>query len=534
MGAIHPSIDPALVRRLTELLPLRVFVQTGAPARAAALPAALPQFERVHAIRLSPDPSEQGAKEPDRAGPVTVHTGRSPEVLRRIRPELSKREVLYWLDAHGGPDAGDALAPECPVLAELEAIGSLTEDSVVMIDDARLFLSPPPPPHDPAEWPDLDQLLDELSKLSEGHRLMVVDDAIVLFPARIHDELREHARRHSIDWLGRLPRAREALAEPDDLTERVASLERLYARRLLGLPGRLQELKSRANRLATLRHHPPRPVRVPVRYRANGRLPDPPTISIVTPSFNHARFLPATIQSVLDQTYPSLEYVVQDGGSNDGTREILERYAGQLHHWDSAPDSGQTQALNLGFAHTSGEIMAYLNSDDMLLPGTLSHVAEFFRRHPEIDVVYGHRVLVDEDGMEIGRWVLPPHDDEVLSWADFVPQETLFWRRAAWEAAGNEFDESFRFAMDWDALVRLRDAGARMTRLPRFLGAFRVHDDQKTTAQGPTLGLHEMNRIRRRLHGRHVSQEEVLRHIRPYLVRHVMLDQLYRRGLLRY
>ena len=118
--------------------------------------------------------------------------------------------------------------------------------------------------------------------------------------------------------------------------------------------------------------------------------------------------------SMFDQSYPNLEYYVQDGGSSDGTIEIIKRYADRLTGWDSRPDNGQSQAINLGFAKTSGEIMAWLNSDDILLPGALSCVAEYFRLHPEVDVIYGYRVLIDEDDQEIGRWILPAHDDEVL------------------------------------------------------------------------------------------------------------------------
>lgn len=301
-----------------------------------------------------------------------------------------------------------------------------------------------------------------------------------------------------------------------------------------GVVDRVRGAKRRANRLGTLRHHPPRPLRLPASYRANGRPAVAPTISIVTPSRNQARFVEATIRSVLEQGYPALEYVVQDGGSDDGTRATLERWSARLHHWESAPDGGQASALNRGFARTSGEVMAFLNSDDLLLPGTLAYVGDYLGRHPEVDVVYGHRVLIDEAGREIGRQVIPPHDDGVLSWGDFVPQETLFWRRSAWQAAGGRLDESFRCAIDWDLLVRLRDAGARMVRLPRFLGAFRLHGDQKTVAEGPTTGIEEIDRIRRRVHGRAVDQREALRRVRPYLVRHVVLDRLYRAGLVRY
>ncbi len=237
-------------------------------------------------------------------------------------------------------------------------------------------------------------------------------------------------------------------------------------------------------------------LRTPIDDRPESPLDDPPTISIVTPSFNQAQFLEQTIESVLGQEYPALEYVVQDGGSSDGSREILERYSDRLHHWESAPDGGQTPALNLGFARTSGEVMAYLNSDDLLLPGALDYVTRFLHSHPEVDVVYGHRVLIDEAGMEIGRQVIPRHSDRVLSWADFIPQETRFLAPRRMGASRRAFDESFGCAMDWDLLVRLRDAGARMVRVPRFLGAFRVHGEQKTSALGQTTGVEEMERIR--------------------------------------
>lgn len=173
-----------------------------------------------------------------------------------------------------------------------------------------------------------------------------------------------------------------------------------------------------------------------------------PLISIVTPSFNQGRFLERTIKSVLSQDYPNLQYVIQDGGSTDETVDILEKYDGALEHWESKKDNGQAHAINLGFQHASGEIMAYLNSDDLLLPGTLNYVARFFNTHQEVSVIYGHRVLTDEYDREIGRWVLPPHRAEVIRWIDFVPQETLFWRRSIWDKVGGCVDESFRFAMD--------------------------------------------------------------------------------------
>jgi glycosyltransferase involved in cell wall biosynthesis len=244
--------------------------------------------------------------------------------------------------------------------------------------------------------------------------------------------------------------------------------------------------------------------------------------------------LEATLRSVLDQGYPQLEYIVQDGGSTDESLDILRRYGERLTRWESVPDRGQSDAINRGMQHTTGEIMAYLNSDDLLLPGSLAYVAGYFRDHPDVDIVYGHRLLVNEQGNQIGRWILPPHDDIVITWADYIPQETMFWRRRAWERAGGCIDDSFAFAMDWDLILRFREAGLRFARLPRFLGAFRITEEQKTSQLIATVGAREMARLRYRVHGAHASNRRIRRAVRPYIWRHWVYDTLYTAGLARY
>jgi glycosyltransferase involved in cell wall biosynthesis len=283
--------------------------------------------------------------------------------------------------------------------------------------------------------------------------------------------------------------------------------------------GRIRGLT--AARLGVHYHHPPIPLTVPTRYLTTDPPNPAPRISIVTPSFGQGQYIERTLYSVVNQNYPRLEYVVQDGGSKDATVEILRRYSPALAHWASEPDEGQADALNRGFARTSGEIMAYLNSDDLLLPGSLAYVGRYFAAHPDVDVVYGHRVMIDAHDGQVGIWVLPRHDDEVLALIDYVPQETLFWRRSAWEKAGGQIDTSLDFAIDWDLLLRLRESGARMVRVPRFLGAFRVHDEQKT-ATWNDVGLIECDKLRRRVHGRAVSHDEAAARTAPYLRRHVI------------
>jgi glycosyltransferase involved in cell wall biosynthesis len=283
----------------------------------------------------------------------------------------------------------------------------------------------------------------------------------------------------------------------------------------------------RTPRLGVLRHHLPEQLRVPSSYLRTTPPANAPRIAIVTPSYEQGRYLGRTLYSVLNQHYPRLEYFVQDGGSGDETREVLERFDGSLSGWASEPDDGQADAINRGFAHTSGEIMAYLNSDDLLLPGSLAYVAQYFSAHPDVDVVYGHRILIDEHDRQIGAWVLPPHDDETLTLADYVPQETLFWRRGLWDRVGGQIDASLKFAIDWDLLLRFRDSGARMVRLPRFLGAFRVHDEQKTGHQQQLCDA-ESALLQRRVLGRAMGDEEIHARVQRYLRRHLLYHTAYR------
>ena len=195
-----------------------------------------------------------------------------------------------------------------------------------------------------------------------------------------------------------------------------------------------------------------------------------------------------------------------DGGSEDGSAEIIQRHAHSLDRFESGPDSGQAGAINRALSESSGEIMGWLNSDDVLLPGALAYVARYFAENPETELVYGHRVMIDELGRDIGLWITPRHSPESILWFDFVPQETAFWRRRLWDRAGG-IDESFHVAFDWDLFLRFHFARAQTKRLPRFLGAIRLHAGQKTRVHH-LQAQRELASIRDRWHGRPVSLEE--------------------------
>ena len=258
--------------------------------------------------------------------------------------------------------------------------------------------------------------------------------------------------------------------------------------------------------IGLLRHYEPRALvwdsRIPKPRLADSKLPQ---LAIVTPSYGQERFIESTILSILNQNYPRLRYVVQDGGSKDGSAAIIARYAKQLHHWESVRDKGQADAVRKGFLHLEAslgpdDIMAWLNSDDLIAPRALRYVAEYFATHPKVDVIYGHRIIIDPEDRDVGRWVMPRHDAPSLEWIDYIPQETMFWRKSAWDKAGG-IDPSFQFALDWDLLARFHRAGCVIKRVPYFLGCFRVHAEQKTSQAIHTTGAEEMTRIRTRFHG---------------------------------
>src|SRR5262249_12714718 len=186
--------------------------------------------------------------------------------------------------------------------------------------------------------------------------------------------------------------------------------------------------------------------------------------------------------SVLDQDYRQIEYIVIDGGSRDGSVEILQRYSSQLAYWVSERDRGQTEAIAKGLRQGHGDVLGYLNSDDLYLPGALGSVAAFFQAHPEVGLVYGDCQVIDPAGRVLG--ILPPHDFSLrraIERAEFIPQPAAFWRRSVAEDVG-PFDVSLQYAMDYEYFIRLARA-SRVAHIPQVVAAFRLHPASKTVAR---------------------------------------------------
>ncbi len=211
-----------------------------------------------------------------------------------------------------------------------------------------------------------------------------------------------------------------------------------------------------------------------------------PKISLITPSYNQGQYIEATIQSVLAQNYPQLEYLIIDGESSDGTLDILSRYS-RILKWISEPDKGQAHAINKGFKKSTGEIIAWLNSDDIYLPGALHRVADLFRQHPEISVVYGDYYLIDEQGKVLLQKKEIPFDYNILLYGlDYISQPTTFFRRQVFDQVGY-LDEKLHYGLDWEYWLRIASYGGQFAHISHYLAATRLHVAAKTLVAPPEM-----------------------------------------------
>lgn len=219
--------------------------------------------------------------------------------------------------------------------------------------------------------------------------------------------------------------------------------------------------------------------------------------SVVMPSFNQARYLEEAILSVLDQEGAQVELLVYDGGSTDGSAEILRKHERRIAYWQSQPDSGQAQAIRDGFARATGDVLSWLNSDDMLERGALRAVSQALEANRNAGIVYGDLLYVEADGRPAFECSVVV-DRDVLAWlGPSLNQPSTFWTRTAYDRAGG-VDPTFRYAMDLDLIARLIETGAAPVKVRQTLARFRLHPQQKTQ-QIHAVGLSEVERIQARL-----------------------------------
>lgn len=209
-------------------------------------------------------------------------------------------------------------------------------------------------------------------------------------------------------------------------------------------------------------------------------------VSIITPSYNQARYLEQTIQSVLRQDYPRIEYIVMDGASSDGSVEIIKKYAGQLTYWESQQDMGQADAINKGFARATGDIVAWLNSDDYYLPGTVSKAVQVFEENPDAVLIYGNMLAVDENGATFNTLTYRPLTFEDLLCFHIIGQPAVFMRRSALQKTKG-LDPTFHFLLDHLLWIQIAKQG-KILHVDQTWSAARYHAEAKNVAKAAEFG----------------------------------------------
>ncbi len=221
-----------------------------------------------------------------------------------------------------------------------------------------------------------------------------------------------------------------------------------------------------------------------------------PRISIVTPSFNQGQFIEETIRSVLLQGYPNMEYIIIDGGSKDSSVEIIRKYESWLAYWVSEPDRGQADAIAKGFSKASGEILYWLNSDDIILPGAVGLAVRTLIREG-CGVVYGNRLRLNEKDLFFDFDVPPSHLSRFhLFLGSWIPQETMFFRHSIYESVGG-IDPNLQFALDYELILRMFLSGVKFVHTGKFMGVMRFHNSAKSSRIG-VIGEWEFQELRLR------------------------------------
>jgi glycosyltransferase involved in cell wall biosynthesis len=262
-----------------------------------------------------------------------------------------------------------------------------------------------------------------------------------------------------------------------------------------------------------------------------------PKVTVVTPSFNQGDYLEETILSVVEQDYPNLEYILMDGGSTDNSLDIIHKYEKYFAHWESAPDKGQADVINKGFRISTGNILAWLNSDDMYLPGTLEYISKHFENSQDLKIVFGNCRLFKNERKYTGETdVVRSNRTLDISLVDYIYQPSCFWTKTVWEKVG-PLNIDLVYCLDWDWFIRSRKLGIGFESVNDFLSLYRIHAQHKS-AKGGKERIKEIAGIYQTYHTNAIAQDYLKLRLNPIvqlcekLMRRMRFP--WRRGVMRF
>ncbi|MFT4751130.1 MAG: glycosyltransferase involved in cell wall biosynthesis [Neolewinella sp.] len=235
---------------------------------------------------------------------------------------------------------------------------------------------------------------------------------------------------------------------------------------------------------------------------------DYPKITIITPSYNQGKFIEATIRSVLAQNYPNLEYFIFDGGSTDNTVDVIKKYDKHITFWESKEDNGQSHAINKGFRAASGDIIGWLNSDDLFYPNTLHRVANYFKDKNYRKILYGEGTfLLDKYQISVKNTIARRSQKHPITLCDFIIQPSSFWGKSVVKEVG-ELDENLHFGFDWDWFIKAHNKNIPFQRVEEDFSVYRIHADHKSGSGGDKR-TKELAKIFRKNHGETIADAYV-------------------------
>jgi hypothetical protein len=367
MGAIHSSISTELLKFCSIASPIRTFVETGT-FQGDTVESAAAHFDEVYSVELSDELHNLACKRFAERSNIRIEHGDSPKFLEDRMEEFAGKPVLFWLGAHschdgqtGGVDA------QTPILRELEAVKSLHPASILLIDDARLYLCAPPGPCLPSEWPDIDDLIRRLYQLSGSHRLIVLDDVIVFYPGHLKDRFAEFARENGVNWL--------AMAYGSEIADNLFS-------KVVGKKREKQKVGPADNHKMD--------------------------ISVVIPTLNCIQFLPDHLDSIESWLSQVNEVIVVDSYSTDGTFEAFKRYLDHPNLKILSHPRGLYQSWNFGIRQTTSKYV-YISTVGDSIEGKHLELLESMAEKSGADVVVSPPFFIQENGMDAYQVKWPIH-----------------------------------------------------------------------------------------------------------------------------